>query len=427
MRIAVIGSGIAGLTAAWLLDGTHEVTVFEELAKVGGHADTVSCEVDGRRIEIDVGAQHLAPDAFPVHTALRRLLGITDQHTVPVPLTTTITTTSADPLLVTPHAPLEAAGDRHAVTGEAWQVLGGFVEHAMSFEDGGDWNVTLAELTERAGVPQPWAEGLIHPWLASFVGCDTRTAARMSARAAISWVTRTPPAAPDQAPVFHNLTGGVGGLAEALAARLAKPVRTATPVRHMDVAADGGTVTVIDDTGRRQEFDRAVLAVPAPTAAALLARTRGYERHRAELRSFDYVPTSVAVHRDPIYMPRDRLHWSTNTTFIHDGWAETSTWYGPINGTDVFKSWTTHRQKPRHLIAERSFEHLSVTPEAVRSRGRLRAVQRNDPGPVLLAGSYLQDIDSQESATRSGYAAATALGVTGEEVSILGTAHPQPR
>ena len=55
MRIAVIGSGIGGLSAAWLLSRRHEVVLYEANDYLGGHTDTHSVEVDGRTLEVDTG------------------------------------------------------------------------------------------------------------------------------------------------------------------------------------------------------------------------------------------------------------------------------------------------------------------------------------------------------------------------------------
>ena len=55
MRIAVIGSGVAGIGASWALSATHDVTLFEANERVGGHSRTLEVEVDGTLMPVDTG------------------------------------------------------------------------------------------------------------------------------------------------------------------------------------------------------------------------------------------------------------------------------------------------------------------------------------------------------------------------------------
>ncbi|PTB87650.1 FAD-dependent oxidoreductase, partial [Pseudidiomarina aestuarii] len=55
MKIAIIGSGIAGLTSAWLLHRKHDVTVFEKNDYIGGHTHTIDLEKDGQHYAVDTG------------------------------------------------------------------------------------------------------------------------------------------------------------------------------------------------------------------------------------------------------------------------------------------------------------------------------------------------------------------------------------
>jgi len=81
MRIAIVGTGVAGLTAAHLLHAQHEITVFESDATVCGHAHTVDVEVDGRRYAVDVGFIVYNERNYPRFAALLARLGVATQPT----------------------------------------------------------------------------------------------------------------------------------------------------------------------------------------------------------------------------------------------------------------------------------------------------------------------------------------------------------
>src|SRR5260370_32597015 len=75
MKIGIIGGGIGGLTAAWLLQGHHEVTLFEKQDRLGGHADTVEVEQDSEVFPIDAGFEFFYDALFPRFNRLLALVG----------------------------------------------------------------------------------------------------------------------------------------------------------------------------------------------------------------------------------------------------------------------------------------------------------------------------------------------------------------
>ena len=81
MRIAIIGSGIAGLASAWWLDGEHDVTLFEANDYLGGHTHTHDVQVDGVRMAVDTGFIVFNPQHYPLLTALFDELGVASQPT----------------------------------------------------------------------------------------------------------------------------------------------------------------------------------------------------------------------------------------------------------------------------------------------------------------------------------------------------------
>src|SRR5688572_14732007 len=93
MRIAIVGTGGAGMTAAWLLDSSHEITIFERNAKIGGHAHTVEIERDGHVHYVDDGFSWFRPDIYP---CFMRLLQAIDAKWLDVPMTASFFDTRDD-------------------------------------------------------------------------------------------------------------------------------------------------------------------------------------------------------------------------------------------------------------------------------------------------------------------------------------------
>ena len=81
MKIAIVGTGVSGLVAAHMLHPHHEITVFESDTRIGGHANTVDVEVDGRSVAVDTGFIVYNDRNYPGFRALLDRLGVATQPT----------------------------------------------------------------------------------------------------------------------------------------------------------------------------------------------------------------------------------------------------------------------------------------------------------------------------------------------------------
>ena len=79
LRIGVVGTGVAGLSAAWLLSRRHDVVVYEKADRIGGHSNTVLARVDGSQIPVDVGFIVYNPKTYPNFVELLNALGVKTQ------------------------------------------------------------------------------------------------------------------------------------------------------------------------------------------------------------------------------------------------------------------------------------------------------------------------------------------------------------
>ena len=79
MRIAIVGGGAAGLSAAWILSRSHEVVVFEANSYLGGHANTIDVTVGGKTVPVDTGFIVYNEENYPNFTQLLQVIGAKSQ------------------------------------------------------------------------------------------------------------------------------------------------------------------------------------------------------------------------------------------------------------------------------------------------------------------------------------------------------------
>jgi len=371
-RIAVVGGGIAGLVTAWLLDSTHEVVLFERNNRLGGHAHTV----DGG---FDLAAQFVSPAVQPTYWRLAHdVLGMKMER---------MRNTAA---LNDPRRLLDSVQPYR--TPMAAAALGAMMAAGLTNRT---WDMTVAEFVSRrlGWLPAATRNDVVLPWIAAFGNCVIPIALETSAIAALAFILR---AATLTSLTYYNAVDGLGAIADRL---MITDVRLSTEITEVTRSPQGFHVGA-------EVFDVLVLAVPASVARKLL--TGVLDR---DLSGFQEIRATMAIHADPIYMPARRRDWRAFNAVRTGEHCEASIWYGGLRGTDeqIFKSWTTFRDKqPSEVIAAAEYWHPVITPETIRAQKRLEAAQGRDD--LWFAGSWTNDVDSQESAVVSAVRIGQRLG-----------------
>jgi len=308
LRIAIVGSGISGLTAAHLLHADHEITLFETGDRVGGHARTVRVEVGGQEHDVETGFVVYNETTYPIFTRLLARLGVETQPTgmsfsVSCRRTgveycgTSLRTVFADPRNLARPAFLRMLADVVRFNRRARELV------RRGAPDG-----TLRDVLASGRYSRRFLEHYLVPMGAAIWSCDPARILDFPASFFLRFfdnhgLLRTRRQLP-----WRVVRGGSRRYVEALIRPFRERVRTRTPVRSL--RREGGGVTLVAE-GAQERFDHAVLAVHGDQALPLLADAT--EREREILGAIRYQRNDAVLHTDGRLLPeraRARASWN---------------------------------------------------------------------------------------------------------------------
>ena len=316
LKIAVVGSGIAGLGAAYLLRRVHDVEVFEKDTRLGGHAHTHQVRTPGGRdVPLDSGFLVFNDRTYPNFTRLLAELDVASQpadmsfsarcHRCGLEYSTrTLRTLFAQPRRAADLGHLRMLADILRFFGRARRFLA----------SGGGYDVSLGEWLAEGGYRKGFVNHFLLPltgavWSASFD--DMR---EFPVRPLLQFMQNHGMLSATDNPQWRTVTGGSRTYVEALARRLDGRVHTGIGAARIERTTSEVRVTLTDGTTRT--FDRVVIATHADQALALLENPTKDETHL--LGAFRYSRNRTVLHTDVSALPSRRAAWAAWNSEIED-------------------------------------------------------------------------------------------------------------
>ncbi len=399
MRIAVIGSGVAGLGAAYVLARAHDVEVFERDGEPGGHVNTVS--VDG--LALDTGfIVHNAPN-YPLLTRLFDELGIRTQESE---MSFSVSCTDCG---------LEYSGRKlFAQRSNAWS--GRF--HALLWEIGRWLRTARASLDEldlegwslgryldERGYSERFRRHFLVPLTSALWSTAPGRALEFPAAAAIRFFDNHGMLGFGRFP-WRTVSGGSRTYVEAIGARVGG-VRTGLPVRSLRREAEG--IVLRTDDGEERRFDRAVLATHADEALGLLEDATAEER--SVLGAFGYTENDAVLHTDSSFLPATAAARASWNYRVNGSQSPTvSYWLNNLQALDSDADYLVTLNEEvaeEHVRGRFQYTHPLFTVETHAAQQLLPGLSRP---PLAFAGAYHGN-GFHEDGLASGVRAAEALGV----------------
>ena len=414
--MAVVGAGVSGLTAAYLLARTHDVVVFEADDRLGGHAHTHDLvDSAGRRHPVDSGFIVHNDSTYPL---LRRLFGELDVAVRPAEMSMSVRCDGCG---------LEYAGgrglrgtfaQRHRLFDRSFvrmlTQVKRFHRRAVAFLRGTDDAelMTYGEFLEREGFNDYFIAHYAVPVVSCVWSAGQDTALMYPARYLFRFLDHHGMLRVTGSPRWYSVIGGSRSYVDKIA-HLLPDTRVSAAVSDIRRRADG--VELMDVTGRVTRADRVVIATHADQALGLLADPSDAEVQT--LKQFTYSVNPTILHDDDQVLPQARdARASWNYTLAGcdrlDQPAVVTYWMNKLQGHRSADSILVtlngrDRIRPEAVRAVMRYEHPIYTPDAVRAQRRLPMLATDR---TVFAGAY-HGWGFHEDGCRSGVEAARHFGV----------------
>lgn len=391
-RIAVVGAGVAGIGAAWMLARKHDVTLFEANERLGGHSHTVECDLPEGPVPVDTGFIVYNEPNYPQLSALFRHLAVPTQESN---MSFAFAATDID---------LEYAGSglgtlfaqrrnlfRPRFLGMVRDILRFNRAANARLEAGTGHRQSLGELLDELGMGEAFRRYYLLPMSAAIWSCPQDVMLRFPARSFLRFFHNHGLIQLRDRPQWRTVTGGsreyIARMRDAI-----QRIETASPVRSIVRTASG--VRLSGDHGELGDFDAVVVATHADQALGMLDGPSTAEQQ--VLGAFGYQDNAAWLHTDTALMPRRRAVWSSwnhLTTRRADGYDPVSVTYwmnrlqNLATDTDVLVSLNPlEAPDPAHVIHRQTYAHPVFDQAAMTAQIDLPSIQGTDR--IWYCGSY---------------------------------------
>ena len=409
MRIAVIGSGVSGLGAAYALKDTAEVVLYEKDARLGGHARTVTIDYDGAAIDVDTGFIVYNERNYPNLVGLFAALGVESLET---DMSFAFAGRGVEWSSNFPTGVF--AQKRNLANPRFLKMLADiarFNKLAPADLAAGELeNLTVGGYLHRLGLSDEFRDHYLLPMGAAIWSTTDCGVAEAPAESFIGFFANHNLLQMAQ-PKWRTVRGGSRAYVERIAALLGPGVRTNAGVARIRRGLAG--VEVTDSHGHIDRFDQVILACHSDQALRMLSDADAEER--AFLGAVRYGPNRAYLHRDTRLMPKRRAAWgSWNALSSEDDGGSLTYWMNSLQNIDrkkpLFVSLNPDVAPDPALTFEVfGCEHPQFDTAALAAQRRIGRIQGR--GGIWYAGAWLGHGFHEDGLT-AGLRAAVALGGT---------------
>ena len=381
MKIAIIGTGIAGNYAAYRLAPHHDITVFESNSRIGGHTNTLTIREPGRKLSIDTGFIVFNDATYPNFIALLDELGVASQ-----PSDMGFSVSSADGGIEYNGSSLNSlfAQRSNLLKPSFYRMLADilrFNREAPAVLDSGGPEWTLGEYLQRNRYTQNFVDHYIVPMGSAIWSATAERMRNMPVKFFVRFFQNHGLLSVNDRPQWRVIQGGSACYVDKLVAQHRHRIRLDTPVREVRRCPD--YVEVKAEGCEAERFDHVFLACHSDQALAMLADPTPVERE--VLGAIAYQRNEAALHTDTSLMPRRRRAWAAwnyhlpGSDMGADGAVTLTYNMNILQSLEASREYcvtlnNTHSIDPEKILKVIQYSHPVFTERAVAAQQRHREV-----------------------------------------------------
>ncbi|MCL4677310.1 MAG: NAD(P)-binding protein [Alphaproteobacteria bacterium] len=409
MKIAIIGTGISGLGAAYLLHKLHDVTVYEKNSYIGGHSRTIDVDLGGRKTPLDTGFIVFNNWNYPNLMGLFTHLGVAYEKSdmsFGISISGGWLEYSSSNIF---------AQRRNLLRPEFYGMLKdiiNFNRKALALSEQKP-DITLQECLNELKLGSWFQRYYILAMGAAIWSCPVDTIMQFPAKTFLRFFKNHGLLNLVERPQWYTVTGG----SREYISKMTKPYehRIKHNTAALSVTPMDGKVNVIDSKGETAQYDHVILASHADQSREIL-QTQDTEVKNI-LSGFTYQKNRIVVHKDQSFMPKSRKCWASWVYLCEDRKdnkpsVSLTYWMNNLQNLDadhpVFVTLNPDKMPKRALtIEEHTFMHPVFDKTAINAQEKIKTIQgRNN---IWFCGAY-QRYGFHEDGLMSAIEVSKALG-----------------